>query len=170
MGRYYDMVKANYNKLRNDESVMRSSIEMWDEHLEEMREPHPDKYWEMMRRTHEMMYGKHFDKAYAEWEVAQMHHKGADGKVYKGEHWTMEETTMVMGRAGNTLPGEVTAGDFYVALNSQWHDYHNVMSKLLPNEAEVDKAIIETAMAFWFKDEDWPGVEKVWVYYRAKNK
>ena len=77
---------------------------------------------------------------------------------------------MVMGRAGNTLPGEVTAGDFYVALNSQWHDYHNVMSKLLPNEAEVDKAIIETAMAFWFKDEDWPGVEKVWVYYRAKNK
>lgn len=28
MGRYYDMVKANYNKLRNDESVMWGSIEM----------------------------------------------------------------------------------------------------------------------------------------------
>ena len=40
MGRYYDMVKANFNKLRNDESVMWGSIEMWDEHLEEMRE-HP---------------------------------------------------------------------------------------------------------------------------------
>ena len=60
MGRYYDMVKANFNKLRNDEGVMWGSIEMWDKHLEEMREHHPDKYWEMMRHTHELMYGKHF--------------------------------------------------------------------------------------------------------------
>ena len=48
MGIYYDMVKANYNKLRNDESVMWGSIEMWDKHLEEMREHHPDKYWDMI--------------------------------------------------------------------------------------------------------------------------
>ena len=80
MGKYYDMVKANYNKLRNDEGVMWGSIEMWDKHLEEMREHHPDKYWEMMRKTHEMMYGMHFDAVYAEWQVEHMHHMGEDGR------------------------------------------------------------------------------------------
>lgn len=43
MGRYYDMVKANFNKLRNDEGVMWASIEMWDGYLEEMHEHYPDK-------------------------------------------------------------------------------------------------------------------------------
>ena len=42
MGRYYDMVKANFNKLRNDDNVMWGNVEMWDKHLEEMREHHPD--------------------------------------------------------------------------------------------------------------------------------
>lgn len=83
MGRYYDMVKANFNKLRNDEGVMWASIEMWDGYLEEMHEHYPDKYWQIMRDTHELMYGKHFDQVYAEWEVAQMHHKSPDGKEHK---------------------------------------------------------------------------------------
>ena len=169
MGRYYDMVKANFNKLRNDDNVMWNSIEMWDKHLEELREHHPDKYWEMMRNTHEMMYGKHFDEAYAEWEVERMHHKCGD-KVYKGEHWSLETTTSVMGNYRNILPSEVTPCDFYVALNAQWHDYQCLMSQLFATEAEVDKAIIESAIAFWFKDDDWPGADKVWVYFRAKNK
>lgn len=169
MGRYYDLFKANFNKLRNDDSVMWGNVEMWDKHLEEMREPHPDKYWEIMRNTHEMMYGKHFDKEYAEWQVERMHHKCGD-KVYKGEHWNLETTTSVMGNYRNILPSEVTACDFYVALNAQWHDYQCTMSQLFSTEAEVDKAIIEGAIAFWFKDDDWPGADKVWVYFRAKNK
>ena len=41
MGRYYDMVKANYNKIRNDESVMWGSVEIIDKQLEEMMKPHP---------------------------------------------------------------------------------------------------------------------------------
>lgn len=170
MGRYYDMVKANYNKLRNDDSVMWGNVEMWDKHLEEMREHHPDKYWEIMRNTHEMMYGKHYNKEYAEWEVEQMHHKGKDGKAYKGEHWSYEQTTEVMSGYRNVLPPEITPCDFYVALNAQWHDYHCVTMKLFATEAEVDKAIIEGAVAFWFMDDDWGNNDKVWEYFRAKNK
>ena len=165
MGRYYDMVKANFNKLRNDESVMWGSIEMWDKHLEEMREHHPDMYWEMMRHTHELMYGKHFDKAYAEWEVEQMHHKCGD-KHYKGEHWSYEATTAVMMKYKATLPPEITPCDFYVALNSQWHDYHCLMRTLFPTEEEIEKAIIESAVVFWFKDDDYPTNDKVWNYFR----
>jgi hypothetical protein len=164
------MVKANYNKLRNDEAVMWGSIEMWDKHLEEMKEHHPDKYWEIMRNTHELMYGKHFDEEYAEWEVSQMHHKSKDGKVHRGEHWTMDQTTEVMQSNKSKLPAEITAGDFYVALNTQWHDYICWMRELFATEQEAEDAIIKSAVKFWFQDEDWDGNDKVWAYFRMKNK
>ena len=165
MGRYYDMVKANFNKLRNDESVMWGSIEMWDKHLEEMKEHHPEKFWTIMRNTHELMYGKHFDREYAEWQVEQMRHKCGD-KVYKGEHWSHEETTAVMQKYRNTLPPEITPCDFYVALNSQWHDYHCFMKEHFESEEEMELAIIESAVDFWFKDDDYPTNDKVWCYFR----
>lgn len=169
MGKYYDMVKANYNKLRNDESVMWGSIEMWDKHLEEMREHHPDKYWAMMRHTHELMYGKHFDKEYAEWEVEKMHHKGKDGRVYKGERWSHDGTTAVMAKYRNVLPPEVTPCDFYVALNTEWHDYICWAKEKFPTEAEAEGAIIEMAVRFWFMDEDWGDNDKVWEYFSMKH-
>lgn len=142
---------------------------MWDKHLEEMREHHPDKYWEMMRRTHEMMYGKHFDKEYAEWEVEQMHHKSKDGKVYKGEHWTMEQTSEVMQKHRGKISAEITPGDFYVALNTQWHDYICWAMEHFPNEADAELAIVEMAVRFWFMDDDWSGNDKVWVYFRKEK-
>lgn len=165
MGKYYDMVKANYNKLRNDESVMWGSIEMWDKHLEEMREHHPEKYWAMMRHTHELMYGKHFDKEYAEWQVERMYHKCGD-KVYKGEHWTYEQTSEVMTKYRSMLPSDITPCDFYVALNSQWHDYQCWAKDKFSTEAEAENAIIEMAVRFWFMDDDWKGNTKVWEYFR----
>lgn len=165
MGRYYDLVKANFNKLRNDDKVMWGSIELWDKHLEEMLPHHPDKYWEIMRDTHEMMYGKHFDREYAEWQVEQMHHKCGD-KMHKGEHWSHEETTQVMQKYRPMLSPEITPCDFYVALNAQWHDYHCWLRGIYATEEEVDLAIIESAVVFWFKDEDYDGNDKVWVYFR----
>lgn len=170
MGRYYDIVKANYNKLRNDDAVMWSSIEMWDEYLEEMKEHHPDKYWKIMRDTHEMMYGKHFDKEYAEWEVEQMMHKGPDGREYKGAHWTMEQTNAVFEKYRNRLPSAITPGDFYVALNTQYHDLGNWFLEHMPSEKEAESAIIESAIKFWFMDDDWPQPTKVWCYFQMKHK
>lgn len=163
------MVKANFNKLRNDEGVMWSSIEMWDKHLEEMREHHPDMYWDMMRHTHEMMYGKHFDKEYAEWEVEKMHHKGKDGRVYKGERWSHDDTTAVMAKYRNVLPPEITPCDFYVALNTHWHDYICWAKDKFPSEAEAEGDIIEMAVRFWFMDEDWGDNDKVWEYFSLKH-
>lgn len=169
MGRYYDMVKANFNKLRNDEGVMWDSIEMWDKHLEEMREHHPDKYWELMRRTHEMMYGKHFDREYAEWEVEQMHHQSPDGKEHRGAHWTMEQTNTVYDKYRSRLPSEITPGDFYVALNAQYHDLGQWFMEHMPDKEAAEGAIIESAVKFWFMDDDWPTATKVWCYFRMKQ-
>lgn len=164
MGRYHNLAKANYNKLRSDEGVMWGSIAIIDALLEEMAEKHKERYWKVMRDTHELMHGKHFDKEYAEWQVEQMHHKCGD-KVYKGEHWSCDETTAVMGRYRGQLPGEVTPCDFYVALNSQWHDYHCWAMQIFGENGEAENAIIEGAVAFWFKDEDYPGADKVWSYF-----
>lgn len=170
MGRYYDMVKANFNKLRNDEGVMWGSIEIMDKLLEEMSEHHKERYWAVMRDTHELMHGKHFDKAYAEWEVEQMHHKSADGKVHKGEHWSYEQTTEVMQKYRGRISAEITPCDFYVALNAQWHDYICWAMEHFESEVDAELAITEMAVRFWFMDDDWDGNTKVWCYFRAKNK
>lgn len=167
--RYWELIKGNIDKYKGDDAKMNKSLELVDELLEEMSHPHPERYWQFMRDTHEVFYGKHFDREYAEWQVEQMHHKCGD-KAYKGEHWTFEETTSVMQKYKPTLPPEVTACDFYVALNSQWHDYHCFIKNLFPTEEEVEKAIIESAVVFWFKDDDYPTNDKVWCYFRMKNK
>lgn len=169
MGRYNDIVKANYNKIRNDEAVMWGSIAIIDTLLEEMAEHHKERYWKIMRDTHELMHGRHFDKEYAEWQVAKMHHK-CGGEVYKGEHWSYDDTTAVMSKYRSTLPSEVTPCDFYVALNAQWHDYHCWAKEHFADEVDVNNAIIEGAVAFWFKDEDYPSADKVWNYFRMMNK
>ena len=166
MGRYCDMVKANFNKLRNDEGVMWGSVALMDELLEEMAEHHKERYWEVLRDTHELMYGKHFDKEYAEWQVERMHHKSPDGKVYKGEHWTMEQTSEVMQKYRGKISAEITPCDFYVALNTQWHDYICWAKEHFPNEADAENAIIEMAVRFWFMDDDWGDNCKVWEYFR----
>ena len=169
MGRYYDMVKANFNKLRNDEASMWKHIEVMDELLEEMEKPHKERYWEVLRDTHEIMYGKHFDKEYAEWEVEHMYHKDKEGRIHRGEHWPYEDTTAVMSRYKAMLPAEVTACDFYVALNAQWHDYYCWMREHFSAE-EAEEAIIESAVRFWFLDDDWEDATKVWCYFRMKRK
>ena len=168
MGKYYDMVKANYNKLRNDDNVMWGHIEMWDKHLEEMREPHPDKYWDIMRKTYEMMYGMHFDAVYAEWQVEHMHHMGDDGREYIGEHWSLKETTAVMQKYRARIPGGYNEYDFYVALNTHWHDTICTAKRHFSTPEEAEAYVIDEAVAVWFNDQDWPSHDKVWRYFRCR--
>lgn len=168
MGKYYDMVKANYSKLRNDDNVMWGHIEMWDKHLEEMREPQPDKYWDMMRKTHEMMYGMHFDAVYAEWQVEHMYHIGDDGREYIGEHWSLKDTTTVMQKYRARIPGEYNEYDFYVALNTHWHDTICTAKRHFSTIEEAEAYVIDEAVAVWFNDQDWPSHDKVWRYFRCR--
>lgn len=169
MGRYYDMIKANYNKLRNDDNVMWGHIEMWDKHLEEMREPHPDMYWAMMRHTHELMYGMHFDKEYAEWQVERMHHIGDDGREYKGERWSMKEASQVAQKYRGRYPSEYNDYDIYVALNAQWHDTICTAKRHFASVEDAENYIIKEAIAVWLNDSDWGSTDKVWRYFRCKT-
>lgn len=168
MGKYYDMVNANYNKLRNDESVMWGSIELVDVLLEDIKEAHPDKYWEFMRRTHEMMYGMHFDSAYAEWQVEHMYHIGDDGKEYKGERWSLADTTAVMQKYRGRFPSDYNEFDFYVALNAQWHDTICTAKRHFASVEDAESYVIDEAVAVWFNDNDWGSHDKVWSYFRCR--
>lgn len=168
--RYWELIKGNIDKIKGDDAKMNKILELTDELLEGMSHPHPERYWQFMRDTHEVFYGKHFDREYAEWQVEQMYHKDKNGRTHRGEHWTLEQTTEVMQSYKSKLPAEVTPADFYVALNTEWHDYICWAMEHYESEDEADNAIIEMAIRFWFMDDDWGDNCKVWEYFRKKNK
>lgn len=162
--KYYDIVKENAAKFRGDEKTMWASIESVSVLLEKIKEEHPDLYWSFLREQHEAMAGHHFNEPYAKWQVEQMHHKGADGVEYKGEHWNIEQTNGVLSGMRSKIPAAYNEWDFYVALNASYHDFCKAAKKHLPEKA--DELIIDLSVAFWFEDEDWAGTSKVWDYFR----
>lgn len=166
---YKEMVKSNASKFKGSEETMWASIALVSELLDEMVEKHPDlkdRYWAFMRDQHEAMAGRHFNEAYAKWQVSQMHHKGSDGMEYRGEHWPIEATNSVRAKYPNKIPSEYNEWDVYVALNASYHDFCAWAKKKFSDQAEAE--IIELALAFWFLDEDWEGNTKVWDYFRKK--
>lgn len=167
---YYSIVKDNARKFTGDESVMWASIEQVSDLLEEIKESHPDIYWAFMRKAHELMFGKHFDKHYAKYEVEKMSHVGDDGRTYDGEHWSREQTNNVMSQYRTKLPAEVNEYDFYVALNNHWHDTVCTAKRHFSSEADAEAYIIDEAVAVWFNDSDWGDSTKVWEYFSAKRK
>lgn len=71
---------------------------------------------------------------------------------------SMEQARQVMQENG--IGGKNTVEDVYVGLNAFWHD--------LSCDLE-DSEVIKAAVAFWFKDADFPDkVGKVWWYMNEK--
>lgn len=162
--KYYDIVKENAAKFRGDEKTMWASIESVSVLLEKIKEEHPDLYWSFLREQHEAMVGHHFNESYAKWQVEQMHHKGADGVEYKGEHWNIEQTNGVLSGMRSKIPAAYNEWDFYVALNASYHDFCAWAKRKFAERYEEE--VIELALTFWFLDEDWSTKTKVWDYFR----
>lgn len=160
--RYYNLVKENARKFTGDETVMWASVEQVDDLLEKIKEPHAELYWDFMRKAHELMFGCHFNEAYAKYAVHKMSHVGADGKTYSGEHWSLEQTNAVMSKFRSKIPASVNEYDFYVGLNSAWHDFSCWAREKFVADTDVDVAVVELAIAYWFADADYDGDGKVW--------
>lgn len=165
-GTYKDFLKANYSKVGGNEKVMWATVEGVSDLLEQMKIAHPQAYWDFMRKQHEIVCGKHFDESYATWQVSQMSHMGADGKEYKGQHWSLEDTNGVLVKYRSKIPSAYNEWDFYVALNATYHDYVEWAKKHIPDD--VDNAIITSAVTFWMMDYDWGDDSKVWEYFACK--
>lgn len=53
----------------------------------------------------------------------------------------------------------------YLALNLQYHDYGALFKTWFGEDMELK--IIESAIRFWFKDEDYKSGFKLWNYFKG---
>lgn len=166
MGKFYKMMKHYAETSGGDKQKMDELLCLLDEHFEEFEEMHKEEHWELVRDIHKIFCGAHFNEEFAMWQVSMMHHKGADGKIYKGEHWSMEDTDAVMAKYKSMLPAGTTPEDMYVSLNANYHDKCTLFKKWFAEEYE--EKIIEDAISFYFLDEDAPE-GKVWYYMSAMD-
>lgn len=97
--------------------------------------------------------------------------KTADnGKVCKGEIYNYDCAKNVFDKYVRNINSSITVWDVYVAINAQYHDYVRLYSEWFRNinKNELDNKIIESAITFYFKDED-SGSTKTWNYFKTAN-
>lgn len=153
---YKEIIKQSLGK--GSEEVMHKSVELVDELLMEIKHEHPQRYWRFIREQQGLVSGGHYDEAFARYDVEQMWHTDKRGEKHCGEHWSVSQARQVMREHGLASP--VNEYDVYVALNAFWHDLSCVI--------EEESVIVEAAVAFWFKDEDFGENNKIWRYYASK--
>lgn len=155
--KYKRMIEEARRAGKGTELAMWASIESVSDLLEDLKEDYPEKYWAFLRKTHEDMYGKHYNEEFAQWDIEQMHSTDPNGMHHKGAHWSKAEVTQAM--HGHPMPAEVTECDKWVAANAMWHDLHRGFD---------DKQVILATILFFFSDEDWAGDGKIWRYMQMK--
>lgn len=106
--------------------------------------------------------GEHFNESYAKYVVSRMYHTEG-GRKYVGEKYDFNKAKDVCDRYRGIIPSSVTHADVYVAINSQYHDYCELFKAWFGDS--VDTKIIESAINFWFKDDDFVDGNKVWMYF-----
>lgn len=140
-----------------NEKTMWDSIDSFSELLEELKESHPQMYWDFMRKQHGIMFHGHYDQAFAMWDVSQMHSSNKAGERKEGAHWTCEQIEVAT--AGMRFPSGTTRWDKFVAFNAAFHDFWK----------DFDEAnIIKIGYDFYFADDDWPSETKIWEYMEHK--
>ena len=68
-----------------------------------------------------------------------------------------------MQRYAGMIPHGTTPCDIYVAINAQYHDYATLYKSWFGDN--IDTKIIESAIIFWFKDEDYHEGSKIVNYF-----
>lgn len=163
-----------YGKLYRD-MYMRRHHDYPEDVYKEMymrREHNP--YFEEFYRTPESMHDRssykhsmdsydHFNKPYAKFIVADMHHM-ENGRKYSGEKYDYNKAQEVLEKYKHVIPQDVTPCDIYVAINAQYHDYAELFKTWFGSN--IDHKIIESAIVFWFKDADYNKGSKIWNYFK----
>lgn len=154
---YKNMIVDAQKKGLATEPKMWKSIEAMEPMLVIMEEEHPDEYWCMMRKLHEVLHGPHYDEDFAEWDVSNLIWTDRDGQRKHGPHWTKAE--VLSATAGMNFPNGTTSCDKYVAFNSYYADM---------NHDKDDETVLKDAHRFFFLDEDAPE-GKIWRYVKSMH-
>lgn len=119
--------------------------------------------YEMMKSMRESSGSEHFNESYAKYLVSNMYHF-ENGRKYVGEKFDMAKAKEVCERYRGIIPQTVTHADVYVAINSQYHDYSELFKTWFGDG--IEQKVIESAVMFWFKDDDYKDGYKLWNYFR----
>lgn len=140
-------------KSGHGEKAMWASVDVTSELMEHLEHKHPELYEHYMRKSYEAINGKHYNRHFAEEDVAKLHSTDKDGKEHHGAYWTIEQIKEAT--ADKKFHASTTDWDKYVGYNAAWHDFCKKFE---------DKDILTIAYLFFFADEDWKGESKVWEY------
>lgn len=140
-----------------NEKTMWESIDSFSELLEELKESHPQMYWDFMREQHGIMFHNHYDQSFAEYDVSQMHYTDKNGVKHYGAYWTAEQIESAT--QGMKFPQGTTKWDKFVAFNAAYSDFCRDFD---------DAQILKIGWLFYFADEDWGSDTKIWEYMDDK--
>ncbi len=155
MKQYSEMLEEAKNAGLTNEKIMWKSVASVSELLLLVKQDHPEMYWEFMREQHGILYGNHYNEAFAMHDVSMIRYIDRMGKKCEGGYWTLEQIENAT--KGMTFPSGTTKWDKYVAFNGFYADTCTVLD---------DELIIKTAHKFYFADEDAPP-GKIWLYMEA---
>lgn len=150
---YQEMIKAAQKSGKATEKQMWQSIESVSDLLCDIKDAHPDLYWQFMRKQAGIIMGCHYDKEWADYDTSQIVYTDRSGKKHTGAYWTceqIEEVTKAM-----AFPSGTTKWDKFVAFNSFYAD---------TCKALTDEQILNAAYQFYFADEDFSTNTKIWRY------
>lgn len=168
----YDRYNKRSGKYRNDRNTNRGYSSIQSKHskkmyTEEEFEKHEmkKKFWKVVKCIHEKLQGCHFNETFAKLQVKKMFHEKDNGEYREGEKFNIYDVEQIANRHRKHIGNENTIWDVYVALNAQYHDYDNLFKDWFHNHDERMEKIIESAICFWFDDDDCPE-GKVWEYFK----
>lgn len=154
---YREMVDHAKKAGVTNEQTMWESIDSFSELLEELKDAHPQMYWDFMRKQHGIMFHNHYDEAFAMYDVSKMHYTSKGGEKKQGAYWTVEQIESAT--AGMKFPAGTTKWDKFVAFNAAHSDFCKDFE---------DADVLKIGYSFFFADEDWGDDTKIWEYMLNK--
>lgn len=100
----------------------------------------------------------------ARYIVAQMYHTSS-GRKHSGEHYDMTKAKEICERYRGIIPANASHADVYIAINAQYHDYCELFKAWFGDN--IDVKVFESAVNFWFKDDDYTEENKVYKYFKC---
>ena len=162
---YTKMIEEARAKGLTSEKIMNASIADVEELLKQIKETHPDLYWKFIRRTHERMFGHHYNQAFADWRIHQMHYKDKGGTVHHAPHWTPDQHKSAYDSVKSKLPSTYNMWDFAVTLEMLYSDNICLYRSWWPEatEAVLEGKVVEASVNYLNDDDDPDG--KIWCRF-----
>lgn len=149
------------------EDVMWASVEVISKALEEHL--NKEELDTLKKKMYYSMVGGHYDKDFADKQIAQMYYTSEDGMKHYAPYWSEDEVRQVYNEVRGNI-GNYNFYDFEVALNMIKSDNYTLIKRWFPNDTKEDCTRRFIALTVnWLNDADNPyGDEKVWGYFNKK--